>query len=78
MHQSLNLHKIDGTTIDDAKDLDMLMLTYDLSECILNCSDTAGSLWLYSKDEAINFNANIVSIKYIYTNSLSFSSIFQV
>ena len=38
--------KIDGTRIDDAEDLDLVMLLL-------------GSLWLYSKHETTNFNADI-------------------
>ena len=34
---------------------------YNLLECSLNCSDTTGSLWFYSKDEIINFNADIAN-----------------
>ena len=32
---------------------------YSLSEYSYKYSDTAGSLWFYSKDKATNFNANI-------------------
>ena len=31
-------------------------------EYSLNYSETTGSLWFYSKDEATNFNANIANI----------------
>ena len=51
--------KIDGTTIDNGEDLDLAMPMYNLIEHNSNFSDTAGSLWFYSKDEATNFNANI-------------------
>ena len=47
--------KIDGTTIDDAGDLDLVMLMYNLIEYSSNYSDTTGILWFYSKDEAANF-----------------------
>ena len=53
--------KIDGTMIDDAEDLDLIMPMYNLLEYSLNYSDTAGSLWFYSKDEATNVNANIAT-----------------
>ena len=33
----------------------------NLLECSSNYSDTTGSLWFYSKDEATNFNADIVN-----------------
>ena len=39
--------KIDGTTIDDAEDLDLVMPMYNLIEYSSNCSETTGSLWLY-------------------------------
>ena len=51
--------KINVTTIDDAEDLNLVMPTYSLLEQNSNYSDTTGSLPLYSKDKAINFNANI-------------------
>ena len=41
--------KIDGTTIHDAEDLDLVMLMYNLIEYSSN-------LWFYSKDEPTNFN----------------------
>ena len=44
--------KDDGTTIDDAEDLDLVMLMYNLIEYI-------SSLWFYSKDKATNFNNDI-------------------
>ena len=37
------------------------MLIYKLLECGSNYSDTTGSSWLYSEDEAANFNANTVN-----------------
>ena len=37
--------KIAGTTIDDAEDLDLVMLMYNLIEYISNYSETRGSLW---------------------------------
>ena len=59
---------IDGTTIDDAEDLDLVMSMYSLIEYSSNYSETTGSLWFYSKDEAINFNADIAN----YDNFKSF------
>ena len=52
--------KIDGTTIDDTEDLDLVMSEYNLLEYSSNYSDKTSSLWLYSKDEATNFNNDIV------------------
>ena len=53
--------KIDGTTIDDAEDLDLVMPMYNLTEYISNYCETTGSLSFYSKDEASNFNDNIAN-----------------
>ena len=51
--------KIDEAAIDDAEDVNLVMLMYNLFKYSSNYSDTTGSLWFYSKDEATNFNANI-------------------
>ena len=60
MQRSLSISQnFDGTTTDDAEELDLVMPTYNLLEYSLNYSDTKGSLRLYSKDEAINANADI-------------------
>ena len=53
--------KIDGTTIDDTEDLDLVMPLHNLKEYSSNYSETTGSLWFYSKDEATDFNADIVN-----------------
>ena len=53
--------KIDET-IDNAEGLDLVMSMYNLLKYSSNYSDTMGSLWFYSKDEATNFNADIVEI----------------
>ena len=50
---------VDGTSIDDAEDLDLVMTMYNLLVYSLDYSDTKSSLWFYSKDEATNFNADI-------------------
>ena len=52
--------KTDGTTTNGAEDLDLVMPMYTLLEYSLNYSDTTGSLWFCSKDEAVNFNGNFV------------------
>ena len=44
--------KINGTTTDDAEDLDLVMLMYNLIECNSNYSETTGRLWFYAKDGA--------------------------
>ena len=51
--------KIDGTTIDDAEDLGLVMLIQNLMEYSLNYSEITRSLWFYSKDQATNFNLDI-------------------
>ena len=38
--------KIDGITIDDAKDLDLVMPMYTLIKYSSNCSETTGSVFL--------------------------------
>ena len=52
---------MDGTTINDGEDLHLVMLVYYLLEHSSNYSDTTGSLWFYSKDEATDFNADITN-----------------
>ena len=42
--------KIDGTTVDDAEYLDLLMAMYNLTEYSSNYFGTTGSLWFYSKN----------------------------
>lgn len=41
------IHKIDPTTINNAKDLNLVMPVYKFLEYILNYSDTKSSLWFY-------------------------------
>ena len=53
--------KSDGIAVDDTEDLDLIMLMYNLIEYYSKCSETAGSLWFYKKDEAIDFNNNIAN-----------------
>ena len=54
--------KIDGTTIHDAEDLDLVMPMYNLIEYSSDYFETTGSLWFYSKNGATDFNANIANI----------------
>ena len=42
-----SIAKIDGTTIDDAEDLDLVMPMYNLIECNSNYSEITGILWLF-------------------------------
>ena len=51
--------KIDRTTMDDAEDLDLGMLMYNLLEYSLIYSDTKSSLWFHLKDEETDFSNNI-------------------
>ena len=44
------ISEINNTQIDNAKDLDILMPTYNLIEYSDNYSKTSGSLWQYCKD----------------------------
>ena len=53
--------KIDGRTIDEAEDLDLVKPMYNLLEYSLNFSETTGKLRFYSKDEGTNFNADIAN-----------------
>ena len=53
--------KIVGTAINDAEDLDLFMLTYNLIEYSSSYSETTGRLWFYSKNEATNFNVDIAN-----------------
>ena len=52
--------KVDGITIDYAEESDSLMSMYNLIKNSTNYSDTTGSLWFYAKNEAANFNAEIM------------------
>ena len=55
------IRKTDGTTKDDAEDLDLVMLMYNLIECSSNYSEMKGRLQFYFKDEAICFNNDIAN-----------------
>ena len=58
---SKSITKIDGATTDDAEDLDLVLSVYNLIEYSSGYSETTGSLWFHSKNEADNFNANIAN-----------------
>ena len=49
------------TTVDNAENLDLVISMYNLIEYSSNYSETTGSLWFYSKDEATDFNAVIAN-----------------
>ena len=54
--------KMDRTTIGDAEDLELVISIYNLIEYSSNYSDTTGSLWFYLKNEAADFNADILTM----------------
>ena len=54
------ISKIDKA-IDDVENLDLVMPMYNLTEYSSGYSETTGSLWFHSKDEATNLNADIAS-----------------
>ena len=54
-----SITKVDGTTIDASENLDLVVSIYKLLIYMSNHFDTTCSLWLYSKDEATNFNVDI-------------------
>ena len=49
--------KINNTLIENAEDLDIVMLVYNFLECSNNFFKTSGSLWDYYRDE-LNDSAN--------------------
>ena len=51
------LSEINNTQIDNAKDIDVVMLMYNLIEYSVNYSKTPGSLWQYYRDDP---NENIM------------------
>lgn len=61
MHYSLNITETAETTTDDAEAKDLIMRMYNLLECYSNYFVRAVSFCFYFKNEASNFNDNIVS-----------------
>ena len=55
--------KINGTTIDDAEELNLVMLMHNLIQYSSNYPETTTSLWFYSKDEATSFNTVLANTK---------------
>ena len=55
--------KIDETTINDAEDLVLVVLMYNLTGYSPNYCETIGSLWFYFKDEATNFHSDTFNDK---------------
>ena len=52
------ISKINNTSIDNAEDLDIVMLVYNLSEYSQSYSMTSGSLWNYYRDKTDDVNDN--------------------
>ena len=52
------ISKINSTSIDNAEDLDIVMLVYNLSEYSQSYSMTSGSLWNYYRDKTDDVNDN--------------------
>ena len=63
--------KINGALIDNAENLDVIMLMYNLLEYSKNYRKTTGSLWNFYSDEPNDFSANNYNANPI-TNSESF------
>ena len=59
------ISKINGIKIDNAEDLDVVMLRYNLLEYSKNYRKTTGSLWNYYRDEPSDpLSSNSESFKY--------------
>ena len=58
---TIRITKTDGTTIDDAEDLYLVLPMFNLIEYSPNYFETTGSLWFYSKHEATGFNVDITN-----------------
>ena len=59
------ISKIDGLKIDNAEDLDVVMLMYNLLEYSKNYRKITGSLWNYYRDEPIDpLSSDSKSFKY--------------
>ena len=59
------ISKINGMKIDNAEDLDVVMLMYNLLEYSKNYRKTTGSLWNYYRDEPSDpLSSNSESFKY--------------
>ena len=58
------ISKINSTSIDNAEDLDIVMLVYNLSEYSQSYSMTSGSLWNYYRDKNDDANDNASDSKW--------------
>ena len=54
------MSEINNAKIDNAKDIDILMLMHNLIEYSDNYSKTSGSLWQYCKDIPAVYNNNAI------------------
>ena len=65
--------EINNTQVDDAHDIDVVMLMYNLAEYSDTFSKTSGGLWQYYRDEpALNDNSNIIDFPNDNNYSISF------
>ena len=65
------ISKINNTQVDNAEDIDIVILMYNLREYSDNYSKTSGSLWQYRKDiTAVNNNGDIVDFNGAYATDL--------
>ena len=62
--------KIDGTTIDYAEDLDLVMPMYNLIEYNSNYSKAIQTFRFYSKDGATNFNKILKTLMILHLSSI--------
>ena len=58
------ISEINNTQVDNAKDIDIVMLMYNLIEYSDNYAKTSGSLWQYYRDEPNNNLADSESFKF--------------
>ena len=58
------ISEINNTQIDNAKDIDVAMLMYNLIECSNSYSKISGILWQYYRDEPNNDTANSQSFQF--------------
>ena len=65
------ISKINGTKIDNAEDLDVIMPMYNLLEYVKNYKKTTGSLWNYYRDEPSS-STDHNNIIHLILNSKSF------
>ena len=54
------ISEINNTQVDNAKDIDIVMPMYNLTECSDNYSKTSGRLWQYCKDIPAVDNNNVI------------------